>query len=34
MDNEKKSWVKSTCAHCGVGCGIEARINNNGNYET
>ncbi|WP_256384883.1 nitrate reductase [Photobacterium toruni] len=33
MDNEKISWIKSTCAYCGVGCGIEARINNNGKLE-
>ncbi|MDE1464440.1 nitrate reductase [Spartinivicinus poritis] len=22
------TWVKTTCAFCGVGCGIEARVNN------
>ncbi|WP_235869270.1 molybdopterin oxidoreductase family protein [Veronia nyctiphanis] len=27
---DKKSWVKSTCAYCGVGCGIEASVNPDG----
>ncbi|WP_309227448.1 nitrate reductase [Zooshikella harenae] len=26
MDNH---WIKTTCAFCGVGCGIEARVKNN-----
>ena len=31
--NKEASWVKSTCAYCGVGCGIEARINNKGQLD-
>lgn len=26
MNQEKSLWTKSTCAYCGVGCGIEASI--------
>ncbi|MGI0117506.1 molybdopterin-dependent oxidoreductase [Zooshikella sp. RANM57] len=26
MDNH---WIKTTCAFCGVGCGVEARVKNN-----
>ncbi len=26
-------WIKSTCAYCGVGCGIEARPKSNGQLE-
>lgn len=26
MTAEKGQWIKSTCAYCGVGCGIEARV--------
>ena len=28
--NNHLSWVKSTCAYCGVGCGIETRITSDG----
>ena len=30
MKQEKSLWTKSTCAYCGVGCGIEATIQANG----
>jgi assimilatory nitrate reductase catalytic subunit len=30
MKQEKSLWTKSTCAYCGVGCGIEASIQANG----
>jgi len=30
MKQEKSLWTKSTCAYCGVGCGIEAKIQANG----
>ena len=30
MKQEKSLWTKSTCAYCGVGCGIEANIQANG----
>jgi anaerobic selenocysteine-containing dehydrogenase len=26
-------WIKSTCAYCGVGCGIEAKALANGRIE-
>lgn len=26
-------WIKSTCAYCGVGCGIEAKVTANGEME-
>ncbi|WP_036798377.1 nitrate reductase [Photobacterium marinum] len=29
----KQSWIKSTCAYCGVGCGIEAKHTNRGGLE-
>lgn len=25
MSDSNSGWIKSTCAYCGVGCGIEAR---------
>ncbi|CAM2904201.1 Nitrate reductase [Vibrio mytili] len=28
-----EGWIKSTCAYCGVGCGIEARPMSNGQLE-
>lgn len=28
-----EGWIKSTCAYCGVGCGIEARPMSNGLLE-
>lgn len=28
-----EGWIKSTCAYCGVGCGIEARPKSNGQLE-
>ncbi len=30
---EKEQWIKTTCAYCGVGCGVEAKVNtdNDGN---
>lgn len=28
-----EGWIKSTCAYCGVGCGIEARPMSNGRLE-
>ncbi|MCP4956017.1 MAG: nitrate reductase [Photobacterium aquimaris] len=31
--NKKSSWKKSTCAYCGVGCGIKSRFNNDGQLE-
>ncbi len=31
--NNQSSWVKSTCAYCGVGCGIKSRINNQGQLD-
>lgn len=27
---EKSSWTKTTCAYCGVGCGVEAKVNAQG----
>lgn len=31
--NNDSTWTKSTCAYCGVGCGIEAKVNANGTLE-
>ncbi|CZF79595.1 Nitrate reductase [Grimontia celer] len=31
--NNDSSWIKSTCAYCGVGCGIEAKVQANGKLE-
>ncbi|MGH1485355.1 MAG: molybdopterin-dependent oxidoreductase [Cellvibrionaceae bacterium] len=28
-----EKWTKTTCAYCGVGCGIEAKLNNTGEIE-
>ena len=33
MSQTDSHWTKSTCAYCGVGCGIEARTNSNGTLE-
>ncbi|MCQ1061018.1 nitrate reductase [Photobacterium sp. ZSDE20] len=33
MSQKENTWIKSTCAYCGVGCGIEARANNRGTLE-
>ncbi len=30
---EKSCWTKTTCAYCGVGCGIEAKVNSQGNLD-
>lgn len=30
MTQDNSLWTKSTCAYCGVGCGIEASLNANG----
>ncbi len=27
---KKSSWTKTTCAYCGVGCGVEAKVNAQG----
>lgn len=27
---EKSLWTKTTCAYCGVGCGVEAKVNSKG----
>jgi len=27
---DKSSWTKTTCAYCGVGCGVEAKVNAQG----
>ncbi|WP_299693214.1 nitrate reductase [uncultured Vibrio sp.] len=33
MTNANSGWIKSTCAYCGVGCGIEARPTSLGKLE-
>lgn len=33
MTNSNQGWIKSTCAYCGVGCGIEARPTLSGKLE-
>ncbi|MGR5062693.1 nitrate reductase [Photobacterium sp. DNB22_13_2] len=33
MNQKENTWIKSTCAYCGVGCGIEARANSHGTLE-
>ena len=30
MMKEKAGWTKTTCAYCGVGCGVEAKVNAQG----
>lgn len=30
MTIDKSLWTKTTCAYCGVGCGVEAKANNQG----
>ncbi len=32
-EKNKSEWIKSTCAYCGVGCGIEARANASGKLD-
>jgi len=29
-ESDNNNWIKSTCAYCGVGCGIEAKSESNG----
>ncbi len=33
IKSSEEKWVKTTCAYCGVGCGIEARPNANGTLD-
>lgn len=33
MKHINDGWIKTTCAYCGVGCGVEARPNINGQLE-
>ncbi|NOH98847.1 nitrate reductase [Vibrio sp. 99-70-13A1] len=33
MTSSQQEWIKSTCAYCGVGCGIEARPTSSGKLE-
>ncbi|MGF1753923.1 nitrate reductase [Vibrio makurazakiensis] len=33
MTSSNQEWTKSTCAYCGVGCGIEARPTSSGKLE-
>ena len=33
MTDSNSGWIKSTCAYCGVGCGIEARPTSLGKLE-
>ena len=33
MSQNKSGWIKSTCAYCGVGCGIEAKLNAKGELD-
>lgn len=30
MASKKSLWTKTTCAYCGVGCGVEAKVNSKG----
>lgn len=30
---KENTWIKSTCAYCGVGCGIKTRINDKGELD-
>lgn len=30
---EKSRWTKTTCAYCGVGCGVEAKVNAQGSLD-
>lgn len=30
---KKSQWIKSTCAYCGVGCGVEAKVLSSGKVE-
>ena len=32
-EEQNGEWIKSTCAYCGVGCGIEARVSHDGSVE-
>ncbi|MCK6265454.1 nitrate reductase [Vibrio sp. ZSDE26] len=33
MNTNSEGWVKTTCAYCGVGCGVEARPTSSGKLE-
>lgn len=33
MVQDNQGWIKTTCAYCGVGCGVEARPKSNGELE-
>jgi assimilatory nitrate reductase catalytic subunit len=33
MTIKKSLWTKTTCAYCGVGCGIEAKVNRQGTLD-
>ncbi|MGF1726541.1 molybdopterin-dependent oxidoreductase [Photobacterium nomapromontoriensis] len=33
MENNTEGWIKTTCAYCGVGCGVEARPNAQGSLD-
>jgi assimilatory nitrate reductase catalytic subunit len=33
MSKIKSLWTKTTCAYCGVGCGIEAKVNTQGELD-
>ncbi|MEZ9230920.1 molybdopterin oxidoreductase family protein [Vibrio amylolyticus] len=33
MNNNNEGWIKTTCAYCGVGCGVEARPMSSGKLE-
>lgn len=33
MLKKKSEWIKSTCAYCGVGCGIEGKPNSSGRLD-
>lgn len=32
-EKNNSEWIKSTCAYCGVGCGIEAKVNASGKLD-
>jgi assimilatory nitrate reductase catalytic subunit len=33
MSEVKSLWTKTTCAYCGVGCGVEAKVNSQGKLD-
>lgn len=33
MSKAKSLWTKTTCAYCGVGCGVEAKVNSQGTLD-